>query len=66
MSKPMSPRPILRGEYTAVFCRSTETGKEWWRVYRKGSHDGLSDHATSDEAKAAITRYQDTAAVSRS
>ena len=44
------------GNFEAVNCHSEM--REWWRVYRIGKMDGLSDHKTLKDAQRAIIRYQ--------
>lgn len=45
------------GNYTACHCRSLTTGAVWFRVFRNGVHDPLSDHPSIASAKLAIKRY---------
>jgi hypothetical protein len=57
----MTPNKNVRfGDYLALHCLITETGREWWRVYKDGVRDALSDHATvhgKRGALAAMKRY---------
>lgn len=45
------------GEYIVLRCQSLTTKMVWFRVYRKGVLDGLSDHRSLVSATQAAKRY---------
>jgi hypothetical protein len=50
--------PIDAGDGYRITPAKRGDGSEFFRVYHERSIDGISDHETAEEARAAITRYK--------